>query len=319
MKKLTVAIALFGFVQFNVQAKLIEVSVVTEGLTELQAREKLKLEARWHSTRDLPLLVSGSERVNAFGDYSREVTALSAAALDIKVLTEFWDKEAGILTSKLEVTQNTDLSEHVFGSLMKNDVLKKQLNKAYESLDKIMKVTSEYDLTAANSAMGMLETTYNVLYMRNSFEGSLRVKALLESDYESYVLNKYITPYINSLEPVGVDVEREALIVKYGSQFYQSLPKSCMELVNGFFFQRKSSYNKDTNNCVDEPLFNQLDLSYKKKWSSYISKYKDGEITIRFNKSFYGDDGLTRIMNDPVAELRELVVIKYNEDSNVRW
>lgn len=320
MNKYTFAVALLGLIHFNSPAEQIEVSVSTIGLTEHQVREKVKLEARWYSVKNLPVLISGNEKINSTGEYSREVTALSAAALNITVLNEYWDNEAGTLTSKLEVTQNTDISEHVFGSLLKNDTLKKQLRKAYENLDKVLKVNSEYDFTTASSDMGMLDTVYNVLYMRNSYQESMRVKSLLQNDYESYVLNKYITPYFNSLEPIAIDVDEKGLVIKYGSHFYEKLSKSCMSLVNAFFFQNTSSTNKvSSDTCIDEPIFNQLDLSYKKKWYAYASDYKDGEIVIIYPIKYYGSQELTRIMNDPVNELRKIVVISYKEDNKVRW
>ncbi|MDC9502940.1 MULTISPECIES: hypothetical protein [unclassified Pseudoalteromonas] len=320
MNKIKFVLVLLSLTHFNSQAKEIEVSVSTVGLTDHQAREKVKLQARWYSAKELPLLVSGKEHINAAGDYRREVTALSAVALNVTVLSEYWNKEAHTLTSRLDVTQNTDISESMFGSLLKNNTLQKQLRKAYENLDSILKVNTEYDLNSVNSDMEMVDTVYNVLYMRNSFESSLRVKTMLENDYEAYVLNRYITPYINSLRAVSVDVNQNGLIVQYASKFYEKLSSDCMDLVNGFFYQNNSKFSYSYNNaCVDEPLFSKLDLSFQKKWSAYVSHYKNGKITYKYSSSFYGNEGLTHIMNDPESELKELLEIKYDRNTNARW
>lgn len=320
MNKFKLLLLFISFSHLAVQSKQIEVTVSTKGLTELQVREKVKLEARWFSAKDLPLLVSGKESINMTGDYSREVTALSAAALNIKVLSEFWNKETNTFTSKLDVTQNTDISESMFGSLLKNDTLQKQLRKAYESLENIIKVKTEYDFTDVNNDMEMVDTVYNVLYMRNSYEDSLRVKTLLQSNYESYVLNKYITPYVNSLRAVSVDVNQKGLVIVYASHLYERISSSCKRLVNGFFFQNNSPFSdSDYNTCVDEPLFSKLDLSFNKKWSAYVDSYKNGKITLRFNSNFYDSAKLTRIMNNPESELKKLLVINYNKKTKVRW
>ncbi|WP_076922355.1 hypothetical protein [Pseudoalteromonas sp. SK20] len=321
MKKSTLLLAaVLALYQSNPLSKELNINISTVGLSEFEAREKAKLEARWVTAKDSPVLVSGNETIQSTGRYTREVTALSAAALNVKVLQEFWDKERNILSIKFDVTHNLDLSEAVFGSLHKNSVLQKQLLKAYESIDKLIRVNSSYDFIDAYSEMNMAQTAYNVTYMRSSFEDSLRVKSLLERDYETYVLNMYITPFINSLKPVLIDVNSKGLVVKFASEFYAEQSKVCKQLINSFFYQNQRRFRaNDEQRCVNEPIFNELDLTFQKKWSSYVSNYKNGGITFQFYRRNYSDNELTAIMNEPSGELKKRVGLKYDVNGKARW
>lgn len=242
-------------------ANTYQVQVSTDGLTDDEALNKARIQVQWLAALDFPVLVSGTEHLDAWDQYSSELTALAAGAVEVSPLQVSWDRQNNMLTYMGSANLNTQLSIDMISEVKDNIMLQRQLQAAYDAMDTLVKNESSNYERFTTAASGAQAATY-AHYARGSYQETMHARNMLRQYFMAYQTYDMLLPFFNSHRWALVDVGRSHVHYEIVFDWLNEASKACKAYlgVPGVFGLSRRSRSDLYAECFDPPIYVSRDI-----------------------------------------------------------
>lgn len=316
----SVVLLVFLMIPFTLLADehVYDVSVAIDGRIDEVVIDDAKKKVIWKAAIDYPALVSGVESVDERGDFSSELTALTAAAIDVETKSLKWDRDGNRLFYSGVASVDTSLSIELIEGVKSNLELQQSLRTAYNALNSAIKA-DVVQSAAFEQAVEDVSTVKVVHFKRDSYQETLKAKSLLKRHHESFVLRNVVKPFLDALEYTLADIREGAITYnantnKTADAISKNFNKSC-QLLTSVHGQHIAVV---TESCRFHPLYEgtpfEKDGGIPFRLGFYVNDADSVDVLGRYSAgglrvTIYGDEEvLDQFIANP-EKIKEHVVI----------
>lgn len=210
MRNIILLVFLIAPLTLLADEQVYDVSVAIDGRTDEVVIDDAKKKVIWKAAINYPALISGVESVDDRGRFSSELTALTAAAINVKTKSLKWDRGDNRLFYSGVASVDSSMSIELIQGVKSNLELQQSLRTAYSALNAAVKA-DVVQSAAFEQAVEDVSTVKVVHFKRDTYEETLKAKSLLRRHHESFVLRNVVKPFLNTLTYSLADIREGAI------------------------------------------------------------------------------------------------------------
>ncbi|PTC00973.1 hypothetical protein C9975_04600 [Thalassospira xiamenensis] len=304
----------------GIETRNYSVQVLIDGGSDTEAVDKARKAVIWKAALNYPALISGVEGISSTGEFSSELTALTAGAVNVRDVELKWDRESGVLNYTGEAFLDQSLSLELIKGVKDNLTLQKELNKVYRVLNAAM-ASELIDVSAFEQGIDDAGAVSVVHYVRGDLADSLKAKHELEMHFDRYVLRNILKPLIKQSEFKLVDFDKGRVVYEV------DFTKVLNHIAAGFgddcvIYARKDKaiqFSVVPGSCHFSSLYNGTPVETRRELpfainfgTEIIDEVNGGPFSSgkeRYQLTFHGDENeISTFINDP-GHIKELITI----------